>query len=231
MSLLPPVADTLQASALQVELDAWLAHATPEVSIRVFDELGSTNTWLLAQDPPPSGQTSAALTVHQSAGRGQHGRVWMSEPGAGLYLSVAHTWLEPPREPQLVPMVLGVYVAGALSAAGLDALKIKWPNDFVWQGRKLGGMLVESTSLADGRFFVVAGIGINRDLPPSFELKEGQSWSAGPVDLKSAGLPVSLPALVKLVLPAAADALAEFPAADLAAVRQRFDARAWEATA
>jgi BirA family transcriptional regulator, biotin operon repressor / biotin---[acetyl-CoA-carboxylase] ligase len=98
----------------------------------------------------------------QSAGRGRLGRVWVSPPGAGLYLSVV---LRPTQ--QVIPMVTiaaGVAVAeGIQTASGLRA-ELKWPNDVYIGPRKVAGVLAEASANAgDGRIIrhVVLGFGVN----------------------------------------------------------------------
>ena len=99
---------------------------------------------------PPWG---SVLAVHQSAGRGQLRRRWWSQAGNIL---AAVRWPQPPAavEP-LLPLMIGLSLAGAFRELGV-ALAIKWPNDLVWQGRKVGGVLVEERSDC-----LAAGIGIN----------------------------------------------------------------------
>jgi BirA family transcriptional regulator, biotin operon repressor / biotin---[acetyl-CoA-carboxylase] ligase len=98
----------------------------------------------------------------QSAGRGRLGRVWVSPPGSGLYVSVV---LRPAQ--QVIPMVTiaaGVAVAeGIQKASGLRA-ELKWPNDVYVGSRKVAGVLAEaSANTGDGRIIrhVVLGFGVN----------------------------------------------------------------------
>lgn len=106
-----------------------------------------------------AGEPSGAVVVAdaQHAGRGRLGRSWWSEPGGSLLAS----WLVRPelaadRWPALT-LVAGLAAARALIAsAGLE-VRLKWPNDLLVDGRKLGGLLAE----ADGRGALVVGLGIN----------------------------------------------------------------------
>lgn len=115
----------------------------------------------------PHGATWVAES--QTAGRGRQGRVWISPRGENLLFSVLlRVSCEPTRVPSLA-LVAGLAVRDAVArACGGAAVGIKWPNDVVFGGRKVAGILVESTmsgSRVDG---VVVGIGINvhtRDLP------------------------------------------------------------------
>lgn len=102
---------------------------------------------------------SWVVSTHQRAGRGRRGRRWVTPPDSALALSMlAH---QPPtgRWQSAVSLALGVAVAEVVASLGAPAVQVKWPNDVWVQGRKLGGILVES--YAGG---VVAGVGVNWQL-------------------------------------------------------------------
>lgn len=103
---------------------------------------------------------SAVLAGTQTAGRGRHGRHWISPPG-NLYLSVLLD--AEAAVPGGLGLLAGVAVADALATLLPDsiALHLKWPNDLVADGRKLGGVLVEAGTRIDGSRWAVAGIGLN----------------------------------------------------------------------
>ena len=98
----------------------------------------------------------------QTGGRGRHGRAWISPPG-NLYASLG---LRDPAPLGLAPQlgfVAGVALATTLGAAlkGDERLRLKWPNDAIFAGAKLAGVLLESTALPDGGLGCVIGIGVN----------------------------------------------------------------------
>jgi BirA family biotin operon repressor/biotin-[acetyl-CoA-carboxylase] ligase len=107
---------------------------------------------------------TAVLARRQTRGRGRAGRSFLS-PEGGMYLSVV---LRPDRAPAewgLVPLLAGVVVARELRRDGFDAT-VKWPNDILLSGKKVGGILVESR-WGDAPFAIV-GIGLNVDrVPPA----------------------------------------------------------------
>ncbi|MBL8490509.1 MAG: biotin--[acetyl-CoA-carboxylase] ligase [Rhodocyclaceae bacterium] len=130
--------------------------------VDVLDECDSTNSQLLdrAEAGAPSG--SVLVARHQTAGRGRRGRTWHSAPGDSLTFSLL--W----RFPATCPMgglslAAGVAVARALEAADVAGIRLKWPNDLLRDGRKLGGILVEL--VPNSRWTAVIGIGLNRRLP------------------------------------------------------------------
>jgi BirA family biotin operon repressor/biotin-[acetyl-CoA-carboxylase] ligase len=124
---------------------------------------GSTNddAKALARAGEPGG--AAVLATGQTAGRGRFDRTWES-PGGGVYISAL---LRPGLSPAGlagVTQVVGVAVVRALQsldAALLDTLKLKWPNDVMARGRKVAGILVESSVARDTLEWLVVGVGLN----------------------------------------------------------------------
>jgi BirA family biotin operon repressor/biotin-[acetyl-CoA-carboxylase] ligase len=113
---------------------------------------------------------TAVRAERQTAGRGRGGHAWTSPPG-NLYLSVV---LPPPadRPITLLPLLVGVAVAEAAREWGVPA-RLKWPNDVLVDERKLGGILVESSTDGQGAAAIVAGVGINLWLDPASLEEEG----------------------------------------------------------
>lgn len=108
-------------------------------------------------------QKSHGLIVtaeQQTAGRGRKGRNWESPPGENLYFSMLLLPEFAPDKASMLTLVAALSVASAIRECGFDA-KIKWPNDVVVSGSKVCGILTELGWRADGRYFVVIGIGIN----------------------------------------------------------------------
>lgn len=104
---------------------------------------------------------TVVVADEQTAGRGRAGRQWTAPAGSGLFLSILY---RPALKPALLgplPLVIGSAVADAIEdAAGLSC-RLKWPNDILGRGGKLGGILITS-KLADGRSrFVNIGVGVN----------------------------------------------------------------------
>jgi len=119
--------------------------------------LGSTNdrARALAREGAPEWTLVAA--DEQTGGRGREGRRWVS-PRGGLYVSLVLR----PRFPRvaLVPLAAGVAVAETMREHGVAA-ELKWPNDVLVEGRKLGGILGEASSGASGVEWLILGIGVN----------------------------------------------------------------------
>jgi BirA family biotin operon repressor/biotin-[acetyl-CoA-carboxylase] ligase len=134
--------------------------------------LDSTNDRLkvLARAGAPPG--SVVWADAQTAGRGRHGRDWVSPPG-NLYVSVLlrPSWSVAP----LLPLAAGVAVAEGLDALGVCA-RLKWPNDLMLGDRKLGGILAESSSTGPMVDWVIVGIGLNVRAPLPPEVAD-TAWS------------------------------------------------------
>ena len=139
----------------------------PDVDVRVVEHCGSTNSVLLKES---SLSTSVLAAEAQSAGRGRRGRRWHSTPGADLTFSVAATLRRPARELAVLSLVAGVATTRALRSAGMSRVALKWPNDLVVDGTKLGGILVETRAEGTGTR-AVFGIGINCRRSPALEAR------------------------------------------------------------
>lgn len=139
--------------------------------IEIFDEIDSTNAYLLRKTAFGNCAGRVCLAEMQTAGRGRYGKTWVSPRGANLYMSLAWRLNQSPTAATRLSLFIGVALADALTALGIDDLGLKWPNDILWQGKKLGGVLIEAAS-----GFVVIGIGLNVRMPPSSALKIDQPW-------------------------------------------------------
>jgi len=126
----------------------------------VFDELPSTNQWLL-DHAAECRHGDAVRAVAQTAGRGRFGRQWLAPPDRALALSV----LLRPEDPARLPAAW----VGALAAVGIRNMlerhglagRLQWPNDVFVAGRKIAGILAEQDSASPS---LVLGLGINVNL-------------------------------------------------------------------
>lgn len=130
----------------------------PSYELRRVARCGSTNSELLAEKR--LARPVLLLAEEQTAGRGRRGRRWHSARGAGLTFSLAVVLRRPLRELAALPLVAGVATVRALRGIGVARAALKWPNDIVVDGAKLGGILVETRS-HDGAIKAVIGVGIN----------------------------------------------------------------------
>lgn len=137
------------------------------VETRFESALASTNTAARALAEQGCVHGTLVVADRQTGGRGRKGRAWFSPPGCGIYASLV---LRPELPPDHIPvftLAAGVAVAETLRAATGLSVDIKWPNDVLYGGRKLCGILTEMSSDADRVDFVIVGIGINVNTPRS----------------------------------------------------------------
>ena len=129
-------------------------------------------------DANGAASSSGVLADHQTAGRGQRGRVWHDRPGESLCLTTYFREADILREtPGLIALIAGAAVAGILHRyieeqspeSSRPVLGLKWPNDILLNDKKLGGVLIEIVRARDGNSVALVGIGINlamREFPP-----------------------------------------------------------------
>ena len=178
--------------------------------IDVAWSLPSTNTALLTRGDLPTNKSDVCLAEYQSAGRGRRGRSWLAPPGASICLSLNWLFPEAPRDLGALSLVTGVCALRALETHGLENIQLKWPNDLLLDGRKLGGILIELRAEYGGPTYVVLGIGLNVALGASL-LKQIAAAGTQATDLKSVGLQsVSRNTIVASLVDALLSGLVEF---------------------
>jgi BirA family biotin operon repressor/biotin-[acetyl-CoA-carboxylase] ligase len=130
--------------------------------IREFPEIDSTNTYLAREAEAGAPEGVVARADFQSAGRGRLDRSWEAPRGVSLLASILLRPTVPPEQRFLVSAAVALSARTALTRlCGLQPA-LKWPNDLVVGGRKLGGLLSEV--IGDGEGYVV-GIGVNLQWP------------------------------------------------------------------
>ncbi len=153
--------------------------------VDLFTETESTNRFLMDNPPSRANALRLCFAEWQSCGRGRHARRWLSPLGSGICMSAAWVYEGTPQDFAAMSLAAGAAIAGSIgSLTGLE-VQLKWPNDIVWNGRKLGGILVESRVEAQGHCHVVIGAGINVAVPNEI-LANLSDWRAGAVDLRTA---------------------------------------------
>lgn len=151
----------------------------PDFSVEVLPSIDSTSTELMRRARAGLNRPELLVAEVQTAGRGRLGKSWHSEPGQSLTFSLAVPMA--PSDWSGLSLVVGVSVAEALGAD----VKLKWPNDLWYQGRKLGGILVETAVPAGGQQggrerVAVIGIGINIARPKEAAVMPASSTNALP---------------------------------------------------
>jgi BirA family transcriptional regulator, biotin operon repressor / biotin---[acetyl-CoA-carboxylase] ligase len=209
--------DLLDAEALRAALEPAVAERLAK--LEVFTELDSTNRRLLAA-PPPVGSLDVCIAEYQNAGRGRRGRRWQAPLGSGIALSVGWQFAGVPAELSALTLAVGVAVRRVLDRVAGITIALKWPNDLVFDERKLGGILLEIQAEAHGGAHVVVGVGLNVALPAAL-LPSLCDWPRGAVDLTTAlgRAPPPRAVLAAALVNEIAALLADFPAQGFAAYR------------
>ncbi len=147
-----------------------LSALRPDFQLHLYDQLPSTNqtAWQLIDQGHGAG--TVLIAGEQTAGRGQWGRIWTSPPG-GLYLSLVLEPEMPLHQSNLLTLTSAWGITTSLNNLAIP-IQIKWPNDLISQGSKVGGILTESrlaisvtTSASPQLQQVVIGVGLNWDNP------------------------------------------------------------------
>lgn len=159
MQVPPSPTDPLDETAI----NRLLVDMRASASVTVLDRCDSTNA-LLANDAAagrPNGTVIAAEM--QVQGRGRRGRAWITPPGGSLALSMLWNFNRGATLLAGLSLAVGVAVATVLRRISERPISLKWPNDIVFDGAKLGGILVETRigSSGAGPVAAIVGIGLN----------------------------------------------------------------------
>jgi len=138
-----------------------LRHAWRLPAVHYFTSVHSTSDIAREMGSAGAAAGTAVLAEEQTAGRGRAGRRWNSSPGVGLWLSLVAR-PGPEADFATLPLHVGVAIAGAIDPwAGNEPVMVKWPNDLLIGGLKMGGILCEGAWSNARLDHVVVGIGLN----------------------------------------------------------------------
>lgn len=151
-----------------VRLKPLLGALATRFDVDALAEASSSSDLLLERAARGAGAGSVIVVDRQTAGRGRRGRTWNSAPEASLTFSLLWRFDGGVERLAGLSLAVGVAVARALAALGVQGVALKWPNDVLLSGRKLAGILVELSSERRGMVAVI-GIGLNLLPPPASE--------------------------------------------------------------
>lgn len=182
---------------------ALLGDEARRFDIRVFEVVESTSALLGADGDAPAGRVVAA--EWQSRGRGRRGRSWHGGVGGGLTFSLRWEFAGGVGALAGLSLAVGVALVRALKRFGVVA-QLKWPNDLLWRGRKLAGILIEVQGDMLGPSVAVIGVGLNLRLPASVLARIDQPA----IDLAAAGASPDRNELLAAILAETAAVLDDF---------------------
>jgi len=160
--------------SLKTALEAFPSRFPALRDFRYFEQTDSTNRQARQLGQAKTPAPCLVVAEGQSAGRGRLGRRWESPPGQGLYFSLLLQPQIPAERAPLLTLATGLAIKRALENFGVKDLVVKWPNDIVIQGKKVGGVLSEMETSGSQMLFVILGVGLNisqkkSDFPPELQ--------------------------------------------------------------
>ena len=157
--------DGFEAALRAEEIEKALQRQRLGRKIHYFSALDSTNLYArkLAEEGALEGEVVVAES--QTGGKGRLGRSWVSPPNLNLYLSVILRPKLPPLHAPQITLMAAVALAETVQCFIPLPAEIKWPNDILVGGKKLAGILTESSCDPGKILFVILGIGVNLNFP------------------------------------------------------------------
>ena len=176
---LNPGMELLDEAAIRTELQ----HLVSELQMSTLDleihrVTQSTNDVVMQRLVESQSTAILCAAEMQTAGKGRRGRRWISPFGRNVYLTYGRFIGRQLSELGGLSLVVGMVVVDVLRAMGLERVGLKWPNDILLGGGKLGGILLELRASDTGGIGLVAGVGLNLALNLEESLSIDQPWSA-----------------------------------------------------
>lgn len=218
---IPGGIDLLDEALIRSAMSADGLRLLSELSIE--EVIDSTNMEALRRIQQGARSGSVCTAEQQTTGRGRRGRNWVSPFARNLYVSTIWEFSQGAAGLEGLSLAVGVAVAQALKNLGLPEVQLKWPNDILYEGKKLGGVLLEMVGDATGQCQVVVGIGINVTMPDTAARAIDQEWAdvfAMSPDGSAPGRNEILGALLDQLLPQ----LAEYESAGFGPWRETWQA-------
>ena len=119
----------------------------------------------------------AIFADQQTSGRGRRGRVWVSPFGRSIYGSLVWRFSAGVAALSGLSLVVAVAIVKVLEACGYQGIELKWPNDLLWQRKKLAGILLEMSGDITGECRVVIGFGLNLNISQLEGVAIDQPWT------------------------------------------------------
>lgn len=129
--------------------------------IHIFQETDSTNIQAFKLASLGAAEGTIVITESQTGGKGRLGRKWISPPFKNLYLSIILRPSIPTLTAPRLTLVTAVALSATLDLLGASEHRIKWPNDILFNNKKLSGILTEMKGDCDSIDFIIIGLGIN----------------------------------------------------------------------
>ncbi len=158
----------------RASIESWLGADAGRFALDIRDTVDSTNTRLLEMAAAGAASGTVLAVEWQPGGRGRLGREWHAGMGEALTFSLLWRFTRGAGALSGLSLAVGSALARALEAEGAPAIGLKWPNDVLWRGRKLAGILIELAGDALGPTAAVIGVGVNVRLSDGTRARIGQ---------------------------------------------------------
>ncbi|WP_299182207.1 bifunctional biotin--[acetyl-CoA-carboxylase] ligase/biotin operon repressor BirA [uncultured Neptuniibacter sp.] len=169
-----------------LDVDRVVAGLLPSVASDIDDinlrlTIPSTNEFAMKECQIEDCHGRLYMAEQQTAGRGRRGRTWVSPFARNLYFSLVWRFEQGAAALEGLSLLVGLSIVKALEKQGISGVELKWPNDLLYRGQKLAGILLEVNGEASGQCQVVIGVGINVEMPRDQADSIDQPW----IDLKT----------------------------------------------
>ena len=176
---LNPGIEPLDEAAIRSELQRLVSESQMSIlDLEIHRVTQSTNDVVMQRLAESQSTAILCAAEMQTAGKGRRGRRWISPFGRNIYLTYGRFIDRQLSELGGLSLVIGMVVVDVLRAMGLEQVGLKWPNDILLGGGKLGGILLELRTSDTGGIGIVAGVGLNLALDVKDSLSIDQPWSA-----------------------------------------------------
>ncbi len=195
---------------------------TEHLRLEICSNINSTNSYLIDKTFSDDIHGLALLAEHQEAGKGRRGRHWLGVPFTNIYLSIGWHYDMGTTALEGLSLAVGVELVERLQKllpqSERSKLQLKWPNDVLYDGKKLAGILIEVVGDIAGGCMVVVGLGLNVNVSADIAVAIDQPW----VDMKSICDGVSRNVLAALSINAILAALRHFENSDFSTYQKRW---------
>jgi BirA family transcriptional regulator, biotin operon repressor / biotin---[acetyl-CoA-carboxylase] ligase len=171
---IPRGAQLLDAARIRAELSSAVAERW---NWHVFQDIDSTNAEAHRRVVFPLERPLACISEMQRAGRGRRGREWSSPFGQNIYLTLVEPFAGGAQRLEGLSLLVGLILVESLEQCGYQECKLKWPNDVLLAGRKLGGILVEIAGDLTSDCVVIIGVGVNVLMTQASQVID-QAWTS-----------------------------------------------------
>ena len=175
---LNPGMELLDEAAIRAELQHLVSESQlSTLDVEIHRVAQSTNDVVMQRLVDSRSTAILCAAEMQTAGKGRRGRRWVSPFGRNIYLTYGRYVKRQLSELGGLSLIVGMVVVDVLRAMGLEQVGLKWPNDIVLGGGKLGGILLELRASDTRGIGLVAGVGLNLALKEEDASSIDQPWS------------------------------------------------------